>query len=63
MKWLIRFLVSRLKEKSTIGTVVTGVFGAFGINAFPELKDGIVAVMAAIVSLIAILTRERESEE
>lgn len=62
MAWLIKYLISRLKEKSTIGTVVTAALGAFGIKAFPALKDGIIAVIAAVVSLIAILTRESESE-
>lgn len=62
MQWLLKYVISRLKEKSSLGTIVTIILGSFGIKEFPELKEAIMAFMSGIISLIAILTREKESD-
>lgn len=49
----ITFLVARLKEKSTITTIVTLITGAVGVNIAPDQKDLIVGAVVAVVSAIA----------
>lgn len=50
---MVQFLIDRLKEKSTITTVVTLIVGAAGLHVAPEQKDLIVGAVVAVVSAIA----------
>ena len=59
MTKLVSFLIDRLKEKSTITTIVTLIGGAVGLQMAPEQKDTIIAVVVGIVSLIPCCTRAR----
>lgn len=57
MKWILE----RLKEKSTIATLLTGLAGVAGFTLAPELQTEIVTAVAAIASAIAIITAEDKS--
>ncbi|QXP08490.1 MAG: hypothetical protein [Arizlama microvirus] len=56
---VIRYAIARLKEKSTIVTIVTGILGAIGINIAPGMHDLIVNAVIAILATIGIVTREK----
>lgn len=53
---MIKYILDRLKEKSTIGTIITLVVGAFGLAVTPEQSEAIIGAVTAIVSAIAIFT-------
>ncbi len=57
---VIRFLVSRLKERSSIKVIITCLAGAFGIQLCPEKADLIVGAVVAFLASIGILTPEKE---
>jgi hypothetical protein len=56
MNWII----DRLKEKSTVATLLTGIAGATGWALAPELQEAILATVAGLVSIIAIMTKEEK---
>ena len=54
------FLLDRLKEKSTIGVILTLVSGAFGFNLLPNEQNIIVGAVVSVLSAIGIFTKERK---
>lgn len=56
MKWLL----DRLEEKSTWGTIFTVLATVIGVSVSPELADRITALGMALVSLIAFITKEKK---
>lgn len=49
----VQFLLDRLKEKSTITTILTLVAGAAGLHFAPEQQELITGAVVAVVSAIA----------
>lgn len=49
----INFVLTRLKEKSTITTILTLVAGAAGLHFAPAQQDLIAGAVVAVVSCIA----------
>lgn len=62
MKWLLSFLFKRLRERSTIVTVLTAIFGAIGFNLAPEAKEGIIVGVLAVLTAVGFLTPEKEGD-
>jgi len=60
MRQLLQTLLDRLREPSTIRTGITLLAGAIGVTIQPELVTHIVSGVAAIVSIIAITTKEEK---
>ena len=60
MRQLLQTLLDRLREPSTIRTGITLLAGAIGVTIQPELVTHIVSAVAAIVSIIAITTKEEK---
>lgn len=56
MKWIIE----RLKEKSTWIAIFTVLASVGGVTVAPELKEAIISTGLGIVSLVAILTKEKK---
>jgi hypothetical protein len=56
------FLFARLKEKSTIVTILTLIAGVAGVNLSPENKDLIVTAVVSVVSAIAAFWGEDKPE-
>lgn len=58
MKALLGFIIDRLSEKSTWGTLLALVATVTGATFAPELKEAIISAGLGVVSLIAVLTKE-----
>ena len=54
MKNIIPFLLARLREKSTITTIVTIVAGIVGARISPENTEVISTAVLGVVSAIAV---------
>lgn len=55
---LFGYLLDRAKEKSSVLTVLTLIIGGLGLSITPEFKDAIVNALVAVLSAIAIATKE-----
>lgn len=60
IKPLKEFAMARLKEKSTIATLVTVVAGCLGVVVTPDQATVIVSTVAGVVSAIAVGTQEQK---
>lgn len=58
-KIAVAYIVARLKEKSTIVTLIVSALAAIGVNIDPSQKDAIMQVVIAILAAVGIFTRER----
>jgi len=58
MSKILNYVLERLKEKSTILTLLTLGGGFAGANFAPEQTEAIVAAVTGIVSAIAVFTKE-----
>lgn len=50
----VDFIVARIKEKSTITTIITLIAGVAGAKLSPENTDTIAVAVTAVVSAIAV---------
>ncbi len=48
MRWLKRWLLSRLRERTTWASLVTAALGAIGYAASPEQREAFIALGVAI---------------
>lgn len=60
MQWIIKYLVSRLRERSTIVTLLTTIFGAIGIKLAPDATESIITGILGILTAVGFLTKESE---
>lgn len=59
---VFKYILARLKEKSTIVVVVGTVLGLAGASISPEKTEAIIATVAAIVGLIVSFLPEKTVE-
>ena len=59
MKNLGKWILDRLKEKSTWAGILA-VVAAAGVTLNPELKDAIVAAGVSIAGLVAVIVKENK---
>lgn len=57
---VLKFIFARLKEKSTITTIVTLILGIVGVNVSPENQDVIITAAGGVISAIAIFWGQDE---
>ena len=58
MNKIVSFVLARLKEKSTLTTIVTLVAGIAGVSLSPENKEVIATAVLGVVSAIAMFWGE-----
>jgi hypothetical protein len=54
------FWLDRLKEKSTVGVLVSIILGIIGIKLSPENTELITTGVAGLTSAIAVFTEEKK---
>lgn len=59
---MLNWLLDRIKEKSTWGSIFTLLITATGVVLSPELKEAIMTVGIAVAGLIGIIVAEKPKE-
>lgn len=59
----MKYILDRLREKSTILTILTLVLGFFGAKLSPEIQEQITNAVLAIISGIAIFTESKQASD
>ena len=59
---MVEWIKARFQEKTTyagLGGILVTVLTIFGVVVSPELKEGIMAAVAAIVSVVLVATKSK----
>ena len=62
MAIVLRYVLARLKEKSTITTLVSLVLGSVGCTLAPSSHELITNAVLSVLACIGIFTREKDGD-
>lgn len=60
MKQVINYILTRLKDRTSVAAIVGTVASIIGVTLAPELKEAVITTIGSLTTITVILLKEKD---